>query len=115
MRVAVIDIGKPGKNLGWAIDEPDEEATDIDACIEKLIVSLGKGPVALGFEAPQFVPIRHDPLALLAGRKGDFGRHSRPRLVPPFSSLPWLLCPTSWTAFAKGCLVPRQASIGDTL
>lgn len=74
MRVAVIDVGKPGRNLGWAIDEPDEQGTDLDACIETLIVSLDKGPVALGFEAPQFVPIRHDPLALLAGRKGDFGR-----------------------------------------
>jgi hypothetical protein len=26
MRVAVIDVGKPGRNLGWAIDEPDEQA-----------------------------------------------------------------------------------------
>jgi hypothetical protein len=26
MRVAVIDVGTPGKNLGWAVDEPDEEA-----------------------------------------------------------------------------------------
>jgi hypothetical protein len=54
MCVAVINIGKPGKNLGWAIDEPDEEGTDLDACIKTLFVSLGKGSVALGFEAPQF-------------------------------------------------------------
>jgi hypothetical protein len=74
MCVAVINVGKPGKNLGWAIDEPDEEGTDLDACIKTLIVSLGKGPVALGFEAPLFVPIRHDPLTLTAGRKGEFGR-----------------------------------------
>ena len=36
MCVAVINIGKPGKNLGWAIDEPDEEGTDLDACIKTL-------------------------------------------------------------------------------
>jgi hypothetical protein len=74
MRVAVIDIGKPGKNLGWAIDEPHDEGTDLDECIDKLIASLDEGPVALGFEAPQFVPIRHNPLTLTAGRKGEFGR-----------------------------------------
>jgi hypothetical protein len=58
MRVAVIDIGTLGKNLGWAIDEPDDGGADLDACVETLIDSLGKGPVALGFEAPQFVPLR---------------------------------------------------------
>ena len=25
MRVAVIDIGKPGQNLGWAIDQTKEQ------------------------------------------------------------------------------------------
>ncbi|SRR5258708_9513302 len=73
MRVAVIDIGKPGTNLGWAIDEPDDGDDDLDKCIETLIDSLGKGPVALGFEAPQFVPIRHNPATLTAGREGEFG------------------------------------------
>jgi hypothetical protein len=66
MCVAVINIGKPGKNLGWANDEPDEEGTDLDACIKTLFVSLGKGPVALGFEAPQFVPMRNDLSTLLS-------------------------------------------------
>jgi hypothetical protein len=63
-----------GKEPRWAIDEPDEEGTDLDACINTLIFSLGKGPVALGFEAPQFVPIRNDLLTLTAGRKGEFRR-----------------------------------------
>ena len=40
MRVPVIDIGKPGKNLGWAIDEPDGEGTDLDACIDVLAASV---------------------------------------------------------------------------
>jgi hypothetical protein len=73
MRVAVIDIGKPGKNLGWAIDEPDGEGTDLDACIDTLAASLSADAVALGFEAPQFVPMRPDPLKLTAGRNGEFG------------------------------------------
>jgi hypothetical protein len=83
MRVAIIDIGKPGKNLGWAIDEPDEDGRDLNDCIKTLIVSLREGPVALGFEAPQFVPIRDDPLKLTAARKGEFGPGLRPR---PFSA-----------------------------
>ena len=29
MRVAVIDIGKPGKNLGWAIDDPNKQGDDM--------------------------------------------------------------------------------------
>jgi hypothetical protein len=73
MRVAVIDIGKPGKNLGWAIDEPDDGGTDLDACIEILVASLRDGPVALGFEAPQFVPLRRDPKMLTAAREGESG------------------------------------------
>lgn len=73
LRVSVIDIGKPGKNLGWAIDEPNEDGTDIDGCINVLATALTEGPLALGFEAPQFVPLRHDPMKLTAGRQGEFG------------------------------------------
>ena len=73
MRVAVIDIGKPGRNLGWAMDNPIEDGTDIDECVGALATALRDGPVALGFEAPQFVPFRHDPTKLTAGRKGEFG------------------------------------------
>jgi hypothetical protein len=35
MRVPVIDIGKPGENLGWAIDYPDSGGTNLDDCIER--------------------------------------------------------------------------------
>jgi hypothetical protein len=83
MRVAVIDIGKPGKNLGWAIDEPEESGADLDTCIGILSASLHKGSVALGFEAPQFVPIRHDPKTLTAAREGESGPGSPTR---PFSA-----------------------------
>jgi hypothetical protein len=73
MRVAVIDIGKPGKNLGWAMDAPYVEGQDIDDCIATIGAALDKGPVALGFEAPQFVPLRRDPMKLTAGRQGESG------------------------------------------
>jgi hypothetical protein len=73
MRVAVIDIGKPGKNLGWAIDEPGDEGRDLDECIAALAEALRKDALALGFEAPQFVPVRHDPMALTRARQGESG------------------------------------------
>jgi hypothetical protein len=71
MRVAVIDIGKPGRNLGWAIDEPTEKGTCLDERIEVLATALRKGPLALGFEAPQFVPLRVDQMKLTQSRQGE--------------------------------------------
>ncbi len=78
--VCVIDIGKPGKNLGWALtgSEPSD-GTDLDACIEAVATALGSRPVALGFEAPMFTPIRNDALALTKARHGEATRGvSRP-------------------------------------
>ena len=72
MHVAVIDIGKPGKNLGWAISGPTPgDGTDLDRCIDALARSLKHGPLALGFEAPTWVPIRMDPARLTAARNGE--------------------------------------------
>ena len=71
MRIAVIDIGKPGRNLGWAVDEPSDHGTDLDACIEVLATTLRKDALALGFEAPQFVPFRDDQTVLTRARQGD--------------------------------------------
>ena len=73
MRVAVIDIGKPGRNLGWAVDEPSDHGTDLDACIEVLAAALRKDALALGFEAPQFVPFRDDQTVLTRARQGESG------------------------------------------
>jgi hypothetical protein len=83
MRVAVIDIGKPGRNLGWAIDEPEKEGTDLDCCIEELAAALCKSALALGFEAPQFVPVGHDQNKLLEARQGESGPGLAPR---PFAA-----------------------------
>jgi hypothetical protein len=82
MRVAVIDIGKPGKNLGWAVDEPSEQGTDLDACIEALAAALREDALALGFEATQFVPFRDDQMALTQARQGEAG----PGLARAFSA-----------------------------
>jgi hypothetical protein len=71
--VAVIDIGKPGKNLGWAITGPkvSKDGTCLDQCVELLAEALRAGPLALGFEAPMFVPARQDPCVLLSARRGE--------------------------------------------
>jgi len=73
MDVAVVDIGRPGKNLGWWIAGPNrcEGNDDIDCCIEVLASVLREGPLALGFEAPLFVPKRDDPSKLLKAREGE--------------------------------------------
>jgi hypothetical protein len=93
MRAAVIDIGKPGKNLGWAIDEPrlrctkldrpPRDGTDLDGCIEVLAAALREDALALGFEAPQFVPVRDDQNKLLEARPGEAGTGLASR---PFSA-----------------------------
>jgi len=60
MNVAVIDIGKPGVNFGWAmVGNATAEGTDIDVCVQTLAAAPRMGPLALGFEAPMFVPIRN--------------------------------------------------------
>jgi hypothetical protein len=81
MHVAVIDIGKPGKNFGWSMAGPrPSEGEDIDDCIKALALALNEDGLALGFEAPMFVPMRQDPAMLLAARNGECGkgRPSRP-------------------------------------
>lgn len=78
--VCVIDIGKPGKNLGWALSGPEPiDGTDLDACVEVVAGALHSGPVALGFEAPMFTPIRNDAMILTKARHGEATRGvSRP-------------------------------------
>ena len=60
------------------------EGTDLDQCIEVLAAALGAGPLALGFEAPMFVPARADPAILLSARSGEC-EHGVNR---PFSAAP---------------------------
>jgi hypothetical protein len=75
LHVAVVDIGKL-TNLGWIVEGPsvNESGTDIDSCIEVLAAALKTGPLALGFEAPMFVPYGRKRCDLDKARKGDGDR-----------------------------------------
>jgi hypothetical protein len=74
MHIAVVDIGKPGKSFGWSMFGPrPSEGNNIDSCVEALAAALKGGALALGFEAPMFVPLRQVPSALLAARNGECG------------------------------------------
>ncbi|MEJ0027802.1 MAG: hypothetical protein WDN01_17390 [Rhizomicrobium sp.] len=72
MHVAVIDIGSP-KNLGWAIRgaKINGQGGGLDECIAALGLALTQGQLALGFEAPLFVPLRDDPFSLTKARAGE--------------------------------------------
>lgn len=80
MHVAVIDIGKPGKNLGWAIvGSSPTSGTDLDDAIDEISKRILQGPVALGFEAPLYVPMRNAAVDLTKARSGEcIGGVNRP-------------------------------------
>jgi hypothetical protein len=66
--IFVIDVGASHKgNLGWA-NADGKTGSDIDQCIEAVNKALPVSPVALGFEAPIYVPVRDDPNRLLKAR-----------------------------------------------
>jgi hypothetical protein len=82
MNIAVVDIGKPGANFGWAmVGDTTAEGNDIEVCVQTLAAALRNGPLALGFEAPMFVPIRTDPKRLTCARKGDSGKGMPSRAI----------------------------------
>jgi len=53
--------------------------TDIDKCIEVLASAMKMGPVALGFEAPMFVPYGRKRCDLDKSRKAMEIERSQPR------------------------------------
>lgn len=76
--VGVIDVGSPksGK-LGWAILEPGAAPVtggDLDAFITQAGALAGKWPLAIGFEAPLFIPTRAKALDVLTSRHGEGSR-----------------------------------------
>jgi hypothetical protein len=74
LHVAVIDIGRR-ENTGWAIDGPrPSQGNLIDDCIDALAVALDEGSLALGFEAPMFVPLHRESSNLTRGRVGESDR-----------------------------------------
>jgi hypothetical protein len=75
LHIAVVDIGSL-KNLGWAVEGPsvNQSGADIDLCIGALARAMKTGPLALGFEAPMFVPYGRKGSDLDKARKGDGDR-----------------------------------------
>ena len=73
MNVAVIDIGSPKQgNIGWAIVGPlARTGRDLDTGIEAFAEAVDAGPLALGFEAPMFVPMRDRANDLTRARAGE--------------------------------------------
>jgi hypothetical protein len=74
LSIFVIDVGAPHKdNLGWA-NSDGRTGTDLDKCIVTVNEAVTVGPVALGFEAPLYVPVRDDPNSLLKARSFEGNR-----------------------------------------
>lgn len=76
--IGVIDVGSPksGK-LGWAILAPNSDpilGKDLDLFIETMIALGADWPLAIGFEAPLFIPTRSEALKVLTSRKGEGSR-----------------------------------------
>jgi hypothetical protein len=71
LSIAVVDIGKLS-NLGWAIEGPTiaESGTDVDSCVDALGKAMTMGPLALGLEAPMFVPYWRSNSFLKDGNRG---------------------------------------------
>lgn len=77
MHYAVIDIGSPSKgNLGWWVYGPNHDTggTDTAAMIDCLVSVVSDGPLALGFEAPMYVPAGRELNASLRMRPGEGSR-----------------------------------------
>lgn len=73
--VAVVDIGSPAKGrLGWHVCPDDIHGSEVGLLIEYLAAGLLRGPCALGFEAPMYVPFRDSLPDLMKARPGEGNR-----------------------------------------
>lgn len=76
--IGVVDVGSPrsGK-LGWAILGPNAAPVmggDLDAFINQMGDLGSEWPLAIGFEAPLFIPTRAAAMDVLSGRRGEGSR-----------------------------------------
>lgn len=75
LSIGAIDVGSINQgNLGWAVQMPDQTlttGTDLDKFIAAIAAASMAGPVALGFEAPLFLPFRATARTLHKGRQGE--------------------------------------------
>lgn len=78
LTIGVIDVGSPkGGKLGWAILAPDADPVlgkDLDAFIDAMKALGAHWPLAIGFEAPLFIPTPAEALKILNARKGEESR-----------------------------------------
>jgi hypothetical protein len=76
--VGVIDVGSPkGGKLGWAILAPNADPVlgkDLDAFVDAMTTLGATWPLAIGFEAPLFIPTPAEALKILSGRRGEGSR-----------------------------------------
>lgn len=78
-RIYVVDVGSPKRGLAWAKAETTTNesvgGTDlVDLCQRMADDIRGGTPIALGFEAPVFLPVAESWVDLCKGRPGE-GRH----------------------------------------
>lgn len=72
---AVVDIGSPAKGrLGWYASPIDQGGRDVEVLTDLLAEALRKGPCALGFEAPMFIPYGRHLDRLTSARAGEGNR-----------------------------------------
>ncbi len=74
--ICVIDIGSPRLHrLGWSLYDSHLkqcfEGMDLDVLLNQLFITLQHSGLLLGFEAPLFVPTRHEPMQMLKARQGE--------------------------------------------
>lgn len=73
--VAAVDVGKPANIGWWRRASPDTAGHDLDELAGQLAGDLDRGSrVALGFEAPLFVPVPDSAEGLNRQRAGERGR-----------------------------------------
>ncbi len=95
------DIGTEARGkFGWCgvrYDRPPKHGSKIDDFVAYIVETLGTHPkIALGFEAPLFVPLRNDSSTLLEQRAGEAGRPfsagaGAPVLVAALVQIPYIL------------------------
>lgn len=81
LTICCADVGSIQKNrFGWAalhVDAEESQATGttIEGLVAEVVASLKAGaPVALGFEAPLFIPLAAAPARMTAARPGEGNR-----------------------------------------